>query len=151
MPFYEYRCQDCGKVLEKLKSVDRRDEEEVCPDCGGDCKRKISAPGLVFKGSGWYVTDYSGKKKSDAVSSDSGSAGQSPSSEGKPEGAEVKKSDQNPSPSRESSGTSSSPGSEGGTAAGAGSQAAAGSAEKTSGSGRNTAKNQTASEASKAG
>ena len=64
MPFYEYRCVACGQVFEKMKSVQQREEPEPCPDCGAESIRKISAPGLMFKGSGWYVNDYSGKQGS---------------------------------------------------------------------------------------
>ena len=54
----------------------------TCPNCGGEVKKLLSAPAVQFKGSGWYVTDYAGKKaggstsktesKSDSGASDSG-------------------------------------------------------------------------------
>jgi len=57
MPIYEYRCQDCDKVFEKIQSgFDER--TEACPACGGESKRIISNTSFVLKGSGWYVTDY---------------------------------------------------------------------------------------------
>jgi putative FmdB family regulatory protein len=58
MPTYEYKCKDCGVVFEKLQKM--TDEPiKVCPECGGSVKRLIgSGAGLIFKGSGFYITDY---------------------------------------------------------------------------------------------
>lgn len=57
MPVYEYRCSKCEKVFEQLQKF--ADEPLTThPGCGGPVERLISAPGLHFKGSGWYVTDY---------------------------------------------------------------------------------------------
>jgi putative FmdB family regulatory protein len=57
MPIYEYRCQDCDKVFEKIeRSFD--EHAEACPACGGESRRIISNTSFVLKGSGWYVTDY---------------------------------------------------------------------------------------------
>lgn len=57
MPIYEYRCQNCDKVFEK---IERSFEEhtEPCPACGGESQRIISNTSFVLKGTGWYVTDY---------------------------------------------------------------------------------------------
>lgn len=57
MPTYEYFCETCGKFdffqSIKDKALDR------CPKCGGEVRRAISAgAGLIFKGSGFYITDY---------------------------------------------------------------------------------------------
>lgn len=61
MPIYEYRCLDCGAHLEKRQSVS--DEPlTVCENCGGKLEKQWSLSGFQFKGAGWYVTDYSGKK-----------------------------------------------------------------------------------------
>ncbi|NDY55763.1 zinc ribbon domain-containing protein [Desulfovibrio sulfodismutans] len=87
MPIYEYRCQDCDKVFEKIQ---RGFEErtEACPACGGDSKRIISNTSFVLKGSGWYVTDYcnrhggaesGGNGESGAKGKDSGAASDSAS------------------------------------------------------------------------
>jgi putative FmdB family regulatory protein len=77
MPTYEYRCQKCGHQFDVFhrKITDRTHEK--CPECGGRAKRLISGgAGLVFKGSGFYITDY--KRKGEAgggaeASGDSGS------------------------------------------------------------------------------
>jgi len=58
MPTYAYICPKCGREYEKLQKMS--DETRVkCPECGARGERLISAGiGLVFKGSGFYITDY---------------------------------------------------------------------------------------------
>ena len=61
MPIYEYRCQQCGVHFEKRQSVS--DEPlTTCEKCHGNLEKQWSLSGFQFKGAGWYVTDYSGKK-----------------------------------------------------------------------------------------
>ncbi|MFA5506869.1 MAG: zinc ribbon domain-containing protein [Vulcanimicrobiota bacterium] len=56
MPIYEYRCESCDSVSEKL--VRNGQEPTACPECGEEAlKRLISRAGIIFKGSGFYVTD----------------------------------------------------------------------------------------------
>ena len=56
MPMYEYLCNDCGYGFERVQSF--HDEPlSTCPECGGTVRRVISAVGIIFKGSGWYITD----------------------------------------------------------------------------------------------
>jgi putative FmdB family regulatory protein len=82
MPLYEYECQKCGKRTEALQRfVDP--PLTVCPTCGGDLKKLLSAPAVQFKGTGWYVTDYAGK----------GSSGKSGSAEGKADRSDSGKSE----------------------------------------------------------
>ena len=62
MPLYEYECQTCHyrfEVQQKFSDplIDK------CTRCGDSVRKLISAPGIMFKGSGWYVTDYSNKLK----------------------------------------------------------------------------------------
>lgn len=57
MPLYEYECENCGNHIEVLHGVDEKGPER-CAKCGGKLKRLIGAPGLIFKGSGFYVNDY---------------------------------------------------------------------------------------------
>ncbi|MGL1862765.1 MAG: zinc ribbon domain-containing protein [Pseudodesulfovibrio sp.] len=71
MPIYEYQCHDCQSVFEEWQSGFEEKEME-CPDCGKSAKRLISHTSFHLKGSGWYVTDYAGKKSSDSDTSDSG-------------------------------------------------------------------------------
>ncbi len=58
MPTYEYACKKCGHEFEKFQSI--KDEPlKRCPECRGKAERKISGgAGLLFKGSGFYITDY---------------------------------------------------------------------------------------------
>ena len=57
MPTYEYMCEDCEHVFEKFQSMSD-DPVETCPKCDGSVRRLISGgAGLVFKGSGFYITD----------------------------------------------------------------------------------------------
>jgi putative FmdB family regulatory protein len=61
MPLYEYQCLNCGKKTEVIQKFDDA-PLAVCPSCGGEVKKLISSPAFQFKGTGWYVTDYAGKK-----------------------------------------------------------------------------------------
>lgn len=61
MPLYEYKCVKCGHRFEKIENVNAA-EIKKCPKCGAKAERQLAAPAIQFKGSGWYVTDYAGKK-----------------------------------------------------------------------------------------
>lgn len=56
MPLYEYQCQACGLRFERRQSFSD-DPVRICPDCGGVVERLIQPAGIIFKGSGFYVTD----------------------------------------------------------------------------------------------
>ena len=58
MPTYEYECRECGHRFEEFQSI--TDEPiGTCPECGGEVRRLIgSGAGIIFKGSGFYQTDY---------------------------------------------------------------------------------------------
>ena len=79
MPTYEYECEGCGHKFEQFQSMTAK-PVRVCPECGKrKVKRLISAgAGMIFKGSGFYVTDYrsdgykkAAKKEKDGTSSSS--------------------------------------------------------------------------------
>jgi putative FmdB family regulatory protein len=59
MPTYDYRCEHCGHRLEKFEMMSAP-QVQICPKCGHDTlKRLIGAgAGIIFKGSGFYATDY---------------------------------------------------------------------------------------------
>lgn len=58
MPTYEYECTSCHIRFEKFQSI-KDDPLSMCPECNGTLKRLISAGmGIIFKGSGFYTTDY---------------------------------------------------------------------------------------------
>jgi putative FmdB family regulatory protein len=60
MPIYEYECRKCKAHTEAFQKVTDKPLTK-CPKCGGRLDKRISAPAIQFKGSGWYVTDYGGK------------------------------------------------------------------------------------------
>ena len=65
MPTYDYKCQDCGYDFEKFQSINAR-KLSKCPRCGGKVKRLIgTGAGIIFKGSGFYETDYRSKNYKD--------------------------------------------------------------------------------------
>ncbi len=64
MPLYEYQCEACQQITERIQKFSDP-PLEVCPACGGRLKKLLSSPAFQFKGSGWYVTDYARKGKSE--------------------------------------------------------------------------------------
>ena len=89
MPIYEYKCKDCGTHFEKRQKVS--DEPmKVCEDCGGTVEKQWSRTGFQFKGEGWYVTDYGGKKDTGKSEPEKSSSAESTTSS---DGASKPKSD----------------------------------------------------------
>src|SRR5580700_7855381 len=76
MPNYEYLCTKCGHRFEQIRKFSDK-QLRKCPECGGLIEQVISAPAVQFKGSGWYVTDYSKKGAGSAGSSSSSSSSES--------------------------------------------------------------------------
>jgi putative FmdB family regulatory protein len=71
MPIYEYECRGCGIRFDRRQSF--QDEPiRVCPECGGETRRVFQPAGVIFKGSGWYITD--SRKSQSASTGGSGSA-----------------------------------------------------------------------------
>ncbi len=68
MPIYEYLCDNCGDRVEVIQKFS--DAPLVtCTTCGQDAlNRVVSAPSFTFKGSGWYITDYSAKGRQESAS-----------------------------------------------------------------------------------
>ncbi len=56
MPLYEYQCQECGLRFERRQHFTDK-PVTVCPECEGPVVRLIHPAGIIFKGSGFYVTD----------------------------------------------------------------------------------------------
>ena len=55
---YEYVCEQCNLYTVERKPVKDRNNSPSCPKCKNDMHRTMGVPGLVFKGSGFYATDY---------------------------------------------------------------------------------------------
>lgn len=72
MPTYDYRCDACENVFEVFQSFSE-DPLSKCPEenCGGAVKKIFSAPGIAFKGSGFYKNDSRSKSSSSSSSSSS--------------------------------------------------------------------------------
>jgi putative FmdB family regulatory protein len=91
MPIYEYECAACGQVTEKWQKITAAPLTK-CPRCGGELHRLISNCAFHLKGSGWYVTDYSGKcQATGGTPNENGSPSDTPSvsEPKKPEKAET--------------------------------------------------------------
>jgi len=79
MPLYDYRCRACSKVTE-VRHGFREAYDAPCPACGGTLARVFNPAGIVFKGSGFYVTDSrkptseGSSAKSDAPAASGGNA-----------------------------------------------------------------------------
>jgi putative FmdB family regulatory protein len=98
MPTYEYECQKCGKTLEVVQSM-KDDPLKVCPKDAcrrkpwgkGRVKRLLSpGAGLIFKGSGFYITDYRSEGYKQAAKKEKESASPAPKKEGGDSGAAKK-------------------------------------------------------------
>ena len=67
MPIYEYSCLSCGHKFDLLVKMGAADP--ICPECGKETKKLVSAAGFILKGGGWYKDHYGLKKSSGAEAS----------------------------------------------------------------------------------
>ena len=71
MPTYEYECQKCGHRFEVFQSI-KDAPKRTCPKCKGRVKRLLgTGAGLIFKGSGFYTTDYRSQSYKEAAKKES--------------------------------------------------------------------------------
>ena len=96
MPTYEYKCNKCGHRFERFQSI-MAGPIRKCPECGKNAvERLISAGGgLIFKGSGFYITDYRDSSYNDKAKADSASE------KGEKTGEKSDKADATPAPAAE--------------------------------------------------
>ena len=81
MPIYDYECAECAHRFELRQGFDS-DTVQVCPKCQSSAHRKLHSVPVIYKGSGFYTTDYarkdqpsdSGDSGGDGATSDSGEA-----------------------------------------------------------------------------
>jgi putative FmdB family regulatory protein len=85
MPTYEYECLKCGHRFELFQSI-TEEPRKRCPVCRGKVRRLLGAgAGMIFKGSGFYSTDYRSSSYKDQKKKESGDSPK-PKDEGKPAG-----------------------------------------------------------------
>ena len=65
MPIYSYKCNNCGKIFEKFENIGGLNKI-FCTDCNSEALRIFSPVGIVFKGKGFYSTDYGSKSSKTA-------------------------------------------------------------------------------------
>jgi putative FmdB family regulatory protein len=113
MPTYGYRCGSCGHQFEIVQKI-TEDALKACPKCQGKLSKMVYPAGVLFKGSGYYTTDYKGKEghssgngtstssngssdgKSELKSDSSSDTKSEPKSESKSEGKSESKPDAKP-------------------------------------------------------
>jgi putative FmdB family regulatory protein len=88
MPTYDYKCEACGHRFEKFQSMSSAPIRK-CPKCGkSKVKRLIgTGAGVIFKGSGFYITDYRDAGYKEKAKADSGAPAETKSGEPKPSAA----------------------------------------------------------------
>jgi putative FmdB family regulatory protein len=84
MPTYEYQCDACGHRFEKFQSITAAPIKK-CPECGKSKVRRLigTGAGLLFKGSGFYITDYRPDSYNQAAKADSSGSGSTGGGESK--------------------------------------------------------------------
>ena len=74
MPIYGYRCRSCGNEFEVLQRISDP-PLKTCPKCSGELNKLVYAAGVIFKGSGYYSTDYKSAATKSAEKADSNGSG----------------------------------------------------------------------------
>src|SRR6185436_16853848 len=93
MPTYEYECTKCGHAFEQFQSM--RDEPlKQCPQCKKKGLKRLvgGGAGLIFKGTGFYITDYKNKSGGKDAGAESKPAEKKPATDAKPSAAPAKSS-----------------------------------------------------------
>ena len=90
MPIYVYKCPQCGQQFDKMQPFSAANVYP-CPNCHAEAKRQMQAAGIVFKGSGWYITDSrkADEAKRDAVANKPASATAAPTEGSSPASSEA--------------------------------------------------------------
>ena len=85
MPIYGYECESCGHHFEVFRNISDPPLAD-CPECGGPVRKLLYPVGVIFKGSGFYSTDYKGSKSTSSNGSSSSSSSESKSEGSKDSG-----------------------------------------------------------------
>jgi len=80
MPTYDYKCDACGHAFEKVQSI-KADSLKKCPECGKQKLRRLigTGGGFIFKGSGFYITDYRDAAYKEKAKAEAGGGDSKPS------------------------------------------------------------------------
>jgi putative FmdB family regulatory protein len=107
MPIYEYTCRKCGAHLEVMQKISDKPLARHSR-CGGKLEKEWSRTGFQFKGTGWYVTDYAGRKAEakEGGESKSDSSETKASADSKTKASETKAKKGEPGGTKSASGTS---------------------------------------------
>jgi len=91
MPTYDYQCDACDHTFELFQSMTESPKKK-CPQCGRRKLRRLIGPGaaIMFKGSGFYKTDYRSESYRKAAAADKGDGKKKSDGNGKPSGGEKK-------------------------------------------------------------
>ena len=97
MPTYEYKCPDCGTKFERFQSITAAPIKK-CPNCGKNKVQRLigTGAGLIFKGSGFYITDYRSEGYKEKAKAESG-GGESKPSDSKTPASDAKPADKSAS------------------------------------------------------
>ena len=82
MPIYSYKCNICGEIFDKMSKA-AENKNVPCVHCNGDTMRVFSPVGIIFKGSGFYSTDYKNESKNKSPTVPSGEKTKKDSQEAK--------------------------------------------------------------------
>src|SRR5437868_4644433 len=106
MPTYEYKCDACGYEFERFQPITSAPVKR-CPQCGKAKVRRLisTGAGLIFKGSGFYITDYRDKSYTDKAKAESGGGSSDSKTDSKADG----KSESKPAETKAESKTESTP------------------------------------------
>ena len=106
MPTYQYECESCGHLFEQFQSM-TADPLDTCPECEGQVKRLISGgAGFLFKGDGFYTTDYRSDNYKEREKADKKASGSSDSSKSDSSKSDASKSDSSKSDASKSTNSS---------------------------------------------
>jgi putative FmdB family regulatory protein len=105
MPTYEYKCLACEHAFERFQSI-KADPVRKCPECGKNKVKRLlgTGAGLIFKGSGFYITDYRSESYKSAAKTDAPASSTTAAAESKPSGngtAAASKPETKPQPKKE--------------------------------------------------
>ena len=104
MPTYDYRCKACGHELELFQSMSAAPKKK-CPACGKSTLERLigAGAGFLFKGQGFYLTDYRSKRYTEAAKKESGAGSASTDKPSTEKASETKPAASNGAPSAEKS------------------------------------------------